>query len=213
MDFFSELLFRGIEWVYGVCGDYGVAIVLITVFIRLLLLPLNVKQRRQMEKQKKVSEAVESIKEKYGKEPQKMNAELQKLYQREGTGMGSCLISLLQFPVMMCLYQGIRLTAAAGAATVLLPWVPSLLVRDQTFLLPAATVVVQLLPQLYPYLRFFQKLQLSKPSFEMTLTLLLTGGMFAFFIPSGIGLYYFTSGVFSAVEQFGLHVLAMNQCH
>ena len=50
MDFFSELLFRGIEWVYGVCGDYGVAIVLITVFIRLLLLPLNVKQRRQMEK-------------------------------------------------------------------------------------------------------------------------------------------------------------------
>lgn len=125
--------------------------------------------------------------------------------------MGSCLISLMQFPVMMCLYQGIRLTAAAGAATVLLPWVPSLLVRDQMFLLPAATVAVQLLPQLYPYMRFFEKLRLQKPSFGMVLTLLLTGGMFAFFIPSGVGLYYFVSGAFSAAEQFGVHAMALRR--
>ena len=210
MDAFSKLLLWGIEGLYGICGDYGVAIVLITVLIRTLLLPLNVKQRRQMQKQREIGDAVSTIKEKYAKNPQRMNEELQMLYRKEGTGMGGCLISLLQFPVMMCLYQGIRMTAAVGAATVLLPWVPSLLVRDQTFLLPTATLVMQLLPQIYPWLRFFKELRLQKPSFCMMLTLLLTGGMFAFFIPAGVGLYYFTSGLFSAAEQFVCHVVALH---
>lgn len=211
MDFFAQIFRQVIEWIYGFCGDYGVAIVLMTALIRMMLLPLNIRQRKQMQKQQETAREVEALKEAYKHQPEKLNEELGKLYQEKGTGMGSCLMSFLQFPIMMCLYQGIRLTAAAGAATVLLPWVTSLLVRDRTFILPIATLIVQLLPQTYPYIRYFKELNLQKMPVHMILILLLTNSMFTFVIPSGIGLYYFISGLFTATEQLAAHIFAVKK--
>lgn len=211
MDFFVQILRQAIEWIYGFCGDYGIAIVLITAAIRVLLLPLNIRQRKQMRKQQEIAGEAEALREKYKNQQQKLNEELGKLYQEKGTGMGSCLVSFLQFPIMMCLYNGIRLTAAAGAATVLLPWVSSLLVRDRTMILPIATLAVQLLPQTYPYIRYFRALNLQKMPVHMILILLLTNSMFAFAIPSGIGLYYFASGLFTAVEQLAVYMFSVRR--
>lgn len=211
MDFFVQILRQAIEWIYGFCGDYGIAIVLITAAIRVLLLPLNIRQRKQMRKQQEIAGEAEALREKYKNQQQKLNEELGKLYQEKGTGMGSCLVSFLQFPIMMCLYNGIRLTAAAGAATVLLPWVSSLLVRDRTMILPIATLAVQLLPQTYPYIRYFRALNLQKMPVQMILILLLTNSMFAFAIPSGIGLYYFASGLFTAVEQLAVYMFSVRR--
>ena len=75
-----------------------------------------------------------------------MEKEVQRVYQENGTGVGSCLVSVLQLPVMLGLYNAIRMISAAACATVLLPWISSLLVRDQLFLMPIATLIVQLLP-------------------------------------------------------------------
>lgn len=196
---------------YSFTGDYGVAIALITVVVRALLVPLNVKQRAQMQKQQEISGEAEKLKEKYKNNPQKMNEELQKLYQEKGIGGLGCLLNFIQLPVMMCLYNGIRLTAAAGTATVLLPWVSSLLMRDQTLILPAATLMIQFLPQTYPYIRYFRELNLQKMTLPMALTLLFANSMFVFMIPSGVGLYYFVSGLFTAVEQLVVHVLAVRR--
>lgn len=211
MEFIAQILREIIQWIYGICGDYGIAIVAITAAIRILLLPLNIRQRKAMQKQQEISREAEALKEKYKNQQQKLNEELQKLYQEKGTGMGGCLMSFLQFPIMMCLYHGIRLTAAAGTATVLLPWVSSLLVRDQTFILPIATLVVQLLPQTYPYFRFFRSLKLQKTPVRMILAMLLANSMFAFVLPSGIGLYYFTSGLFTAAEQLAANIFAVRR--
>lgn len=211
MDILVQGIKQVIEWIYGFCGDYGVAIVMITVAIRMLLLPLNVQQRKQMEKQQEISREVERLKEKYKNDQQKMNAELQKLYQEKGTGAGGCLMSFLQFPIMICLYNAIRLTAAAGTATVLLPWVSSLLVRDKTLVLPIATLIIQLLPQTFPYIRYFKALNLQKASMPMVLILLLTNSMFAFVIPSGVGLYYFVSGLFGAAEQLVFYIMSVRK--
>lgn len=210
-----EILAQGfrqvIEWIYTFSGDYGIAIVWITIAIRVILLPLNIQQRKQMERQQTLSEEVEKLKKKYRNDEQKLKQELQKLYQEKGTGGSGCLITLLQFPVMMCLYNGIRMTAAAGAATVLLPWVSSLLARDRTLILPTATLIVQFLPQTYPYLRYFKALNLRKLSPPMAVTLLLMNGMFAFMIPSGVGLYYFVSGLFSAAEQLTVYIFTLRK--
>ncbi len=190
-----------IEWVYGFSGDYGIAIVLITVAVRAMLLPLNIQQRRQMKGQKEVSEEIEKLRIKYRNNKRKLDEEIQKLYKEKGIGGKGCLVTLLQLPVMMCLYRGIRLTAAAGTTTVLLPWVSSLLLRDPTFLLPIATLAVQFLPQMYPYIGFFKDLQLQKMPLSMVLVMVFANSIFAFAIPSGVGLYYLASGIFSAVEQ------------
>ncbi len=201
MNLFYEGIRQFIELLYRICGDYGIAIVFITVGIRLCLAPLNRKQRQTLKVQQRLNGQAEEIKKKYKKNPAKMNAELRKLYQKEGIGGMGCLLPFLQFPIMLALYRGIRLAVTADVTTVLLPWVPSLLARDSTYILPVLTVAAQIFPQLMPYFRFFKDLELKKTSAPMLLALLCVNGWFAIMLPSGVELYYMVSGVFTCVEQ------------
>lgn len=91
MSIITEFLKNIIEMFYSITGDYGVAIVLITILIRSLLLPMDINQRHQMKTQKEISQKVEIIKNKYKNDKKQMEIELQKFYQENGTGMGSCL--------------------------------------------------------------------------------------------------------------------------
>ena len=201
MEILAQIFEAVINGIYSFTGDYGVAIVIITIVIRACMVPLNIRQRKQMERQKEIGKEVEIIKAKYGKNQEKLNNELQKVYQKNGTGMGSCLLPLLQIPVMYGLYHAIRIIALGGSATGLLPWVASILVRDHMLILPIATILVQVLPQTYPYLRFFKSLELQKAPLPTIMIFLLANSLFVFAIPSGIGLYYFVSGLFTALEQ------------
>ena len=209
MEILAQIFEVAINWIYSFTGDYGVAIVIITIAIRACM--VNIRQRKQMEKQKEISKEVEIIKAKYGKNQEKLNNELQKVYQKNGTGMGGCLLPFLQIPVMYGLYKAISMIALGGTATVILPWVASILVRDHMLILPIATILVQILPQTYPYLRFFKSLELQKAPLPTIIILLLSNSLFVFAIPSGIGLYYFVSGLFASVEQFVVNVIEMQQ--
>ncbi|WP_373216689.1 YidC/Oxa1 family membrane protein insertase [Ruminococcus sp. 5_1_39BFAA] len=182
--------------------DYGIAIAGVTLCVRLLLLPLGIRQRKQMKKQEAVNAQAELIRKKYSSDQERMNRELQKLYQQEGVSLSGCLIPFLQLPVMAGVYHAIRLLAAADAATILLPWISSLLERDRLMILPLATILIQMLPQLYPYMKWFRALKLNKTSPGMAVMLLAVNAAFVFTIPSGVGIYYFVSGLFTAVEQF-----------
>ncbi len=198
-------LYEGIrlllELLYGICGDYGIAIVWITVMVRLCMMPLNQKQRQVLKKQQKLNSDAEAIKKKYKHSKEKMNQELEKLYQSESAGGMGCLLSFLQFPIMLVLYNGIRQAVTVDVGTVLLPWVPSLLMRDTTFLLPIMTIIIQMLPQLMPYVGVFKSLNLQKMSPPMILIMLLMNSWFACMLPAGIELYYMVSGLFTSVEQ------------
>ncbi len=209
-----NLLYEGIrrlmELLYGICGDYGVAIVWITVMIRLCMAPLNQKQHQLLKKQQKLSSEAEKIKKKHRNNKEKINAELEKLYRTEGTGSMGCLLSLLQFPIMLALYHGIRRAVVVDVGTVLLPWVPSLLMRDSTFILPIITVIIQMLPQLMPYVGFFKSLNLQKMSIPMIFIMLLMNSWFACMLPAGIELYYMISGLFVSVEQVVYSRLAVS---
>ncbi len=207
MESLAQIFGEIINGLYGVTGDYGVAIVLITLGIRSCMIPLNIKQRKQLKKQREISRQVEALKVKYGKDQDKLNKELQKLYQEQGTGMGSCILPFLQLPIMLGLYNAIRMISVAGATTILLPWVGSILMKDQLFILPIVTILIQLLPQIYPYLSFFKTLDLQKTSGSTICFLLLSNSIFAFMIPSGVGLYYLVSGLFVAAEQFVVNLL------
>lgn len=211
METLAQIFGTIINGLYGVTGDYGVAIVLITLAIRSCMIPLNIKQRKQMKKQKEISQQVAELKRKYGKNQDKLNQELQKLYQEQGTGMGSCILPFLQLPIMLGLYNAIRMVSVAGATTILLPWVGSILMKDQLFVLPIATILIQLLPQIYPYLSLFKTLDLQKTSGSTVCFLLLSNSFFAFMIPSGVGLYYLVSGLFAAVEQFVVNLLEVHE--
>ena len=68
-----------------------------------------------------------------------------------------------------------------------------------------------MLPQIYPYISFFKVLNLQKASIPTLLILLLSNGMFVFAIPSGLGLYYLVSGIFTAAEQFVYNLLSVRK--
>lgn len=211
MNILAETLKNVIELLFSVTGDYGVSIVLITLLLRGLMIPLDIRGQKQMKKQREVSKKVESIKDKYRNNQKQMEIELQKIYQENGTGMGNCLLSLLQFPVMIGLYRAIHLISNAACATVLLPWITSLLARDHTFLMPAATLLIQLLPQTYPYMKWFRALELQKQPVRSVMAILLINSLYLFMVPSGVGLYCFTSGLFQAAEQLIFHIIGVRK--
>lgn len=211
MEILAQIFETMINGIYDFTGDYGVAIVVITLIIRACMVPLNIKQRTQMKKQKEISVQIEQLKAKYGKNQKKLNEELQKVYEKNPTGIGGCILPFLQLPVMYGLYQAIRMVAMAGATTVLLPWVASILMRDHMLILPIATLFVQILPQTYPYLRFFKDLELQKASVPSIAVILLTNSLFVFALPSGLGLYYFVSGLFTAFEQLIVNLVEVRK--
>ena len=206
MNVIADFIGQVVHVFYVFTGDYGIAIVLITLSVTLLLLPLNIKQRKQLEKQKEVSQKVTEIQKKYANNQNRMNKELQKVYAENGLGSMGCLSTLIQMPIMIGLYHGIRNVITEDATSVLLPWVSSLLVSDTTRILPIATLLLQVLPMLFPYMRCFEKKQMQKTPMGTIVMLLVMNGLFVFMIPSGVGLYYFVSSLFTVIKQFIFHL-------
>ena len=202
MNVIADFIGQIVQVFYVFTGDYGIAIVMITLAIKLLLLPLNIKQRAQLEKQKEVSQKVAEIQKKYANNQNRMNEELQKVYAENGIGSMGCLSTLIQMPIMIGLYHGIKNVITADKTSVLLPWVSSLLLSDTTRILPIATLVLQIIPMLFPYMNCFEKKEMKKTPVSTILMILVMNGMFVFMIPSGVGLYYFVSSLFTVIEQF-----------
>lgn len=202
MNILVNLLESIIMLLYNITNDYGIAIVGITVLIKIMLLPLNMKQRKQMEKQSALSEQVENLKRRYKNDSERLNRELSELYAKNGIGMGTCFTTVMQFPVMICLYNAIKNIVDTTCGTILIPWISSLLLKDPYFVLPIVTIVIQMLPQAYPYLSMFKVLNLQKQNKSVMISMMVMSSIFIFTIPSGIGIYYFASSLFSAVEQF-----------
>ncbi len=201
MNVIADSIGQIVQVFYAFTGDYGIAIVMITLAIKLLLLPLNIKQRAQLEKQKEVSQKVVEIQKKYANNQNKMNEELQKVYSENGLGSMGCLSTLIQMPIMIGLYHGIRNVITEDATSVLLPWIYSMLLSDATGILPIATLILQVLSMLFPYMPCFEKKQMQKTPIGTIIMLLVMNGMFVFMIPAGVGLYYFVSSMFTVVEQ------------
>ena len=197
-DFIGQI----VQVLYAFTGDYGIAIIIITLAMKLLLLPLNIRQRAQLEKQKEVSQKVAEIQKKYANNQNKMNEELQKVYAENGLASLGCLSTFIQMPIMIGLYHGIRNVITEDVTSVILPWISSLLLSDATGILPTGTLILQVLPMLFPYMPCFDKKQLQKTPMGTIIMLLVINAMFVFMIPSGVGLYYLVSSLFSVIEQF-----------
>lgn len=106
-------LLDGIGWVlakiYDLVPNYGVAIILLTVLIRLILLPLGIKQIKSMQAMQAIQPKVKEIQKKFKNNKQKAQEETMKLYRESGVNpLGGCLPLLLQFPILISMYAVIR---------------------------------------------------------------------------------------------------------
>ncbi|MFU8890616.1 MAG: YidC/Oxa1 family membrane protein insertase [Anaerosomatales bacterium] len=102
----KEAIFSGLQFLHDMTGDYGVAIILLTVAIRLLMIPLTVKQTRSMYEMQRIQPKIKELQKKYKNDKEKLQEETLKFYQENKVNpFGGCLPLLLQMPVFIALYQ------------------------------------------------------------------------------------------------------------
>lgn len=114
MNLFSLLIFRPMGWIlqvlYSFIQNYGLALIAFTVLIKLLILPLNIKSQKAMLKQQKLQPLMQEIQKKYAHDKEKQSQELMKLYKENGASpTAGCLPMLIQFPLIIGLYQVLRM--------------------------------------------------------------------------------------------------------
>ena len=107
-NFFGNIMGYLLWFLYCIFKNYGVAIILFTLIIKLLLFPTSINQQKNMAKQAKLGEKQKELQKKYGNDKARYNEELQKLYEKENVNPSSgCLTTLLPFPIMLGIYYSV----------------------------------------------------------------------------------------------------------
>jgi YidC/Oxa1 family membrane protein insertase len=98
-----------LAWIYDVVGNFGIAIIILTILFRIVLLPLGIKQIKAMQATQALQPKIKEIQKKYKGNRQKIQEQQMKLYQEYGVNpLGGCLPVLLQFPILIAMYSVIR---------------------------------------------------------------------------------------------------------
>lgn len=106
---FFEVFAAALAGLYALVGNYGLAIILLTIAVRVLLLPLSIKQTRSMREMQRIQPEVKKLQAKHKGDRQKLNEEMMALYKEHGVNpFGGCLPLLMQFPVFIALYNVIN---------------------------------------------------------------------------------------------------------
>ncbi len=110
---FEFFITRPLGWIiaqiYYLVQNYGLAIILFTIVVKLLMLPLQIKSQKGMRKQQKIQPLVAELQKKYANDKEKLQTEMMKLYKENDVSMtGGCLPLLIQFPILIGLYQVIQ---------------------------------------------------------------------------------------------------------
>jgi YidC/Oxa1 family membrane protein insertase len=197
----SVFFLKALRWIYGHVGNYGIAIILLTLGIRILLFPLMHTSTVSMRKMAKVQPRVKEIQAKYKKkkgDPQaraKMNQEMMALYKEEGVNpMAGCLPLLVQLPLLWALYR-LFLSAIELRHAPFVLWITDLSAKDPLYVTPVLmTATMWLQQRLAPQAGDPQQQRL------MRMMPLIFGIMFLQF-PSGLVLYWLANNVITIIQQ------------
>jgi len=130
----TKPMFIALEWIYAAVGNFGIAIILFTMVVKLLFYPLANKSYRSMAKMKLLQPEMEKLKEKYGDDRARMSQEMMQLYKRSGANpLSGCLPILIQIPVFFALYKVLFVTIEMRHAP-FFGWIQDLSAHDPTSL-------------------------------------------------------------------------------
>lgn len=208
-------------------GAYGLAIIALTIIIKLLLAPLYQLQlslsRKSMNQQRKLAPEVAKLKKKYKGDPQKLNTATMELYKEHGVnplgGLAGCLPAVAQFPILTALYWAFlqfkvpdahflfipTLLDSPSKHTLIhgLPLVPTVVFAIIPLLAAASTYVQAKMMQQPPNpLATEQELQAQQMTKSMSMMMPLMIAYFAIVTPAGLGLYWFISNCVAIIQQY-----------
>jgi YidC/Oxa1 family membrane protein insertase len=194
---FSKPLFWLLSHIHSVVGNWGWAIVLLTVLIKLLFFKLTEAQYRSMARMRKLQPRIEQLKERYGDDRQRMSQAMMEMYKTEKVNpLGGCLPILVQIPIFIALYWVLLESVELRQAPFIL-WIENLTARDPYFVLPVLNAAFMMLTQRLTPMAGMDPLQRKIMQF-MPIGFSV---MFAFF-PAGLVLYWATNAGLSLAQQW-----------
>lgn len=200
MNIIFNLLHELLDKLYFVIGDWGITIIAITFVVRLLLLPLSLRQRKGMEKQKELATKIEKIKDTYKNDQSKIDAEMKGLSAESAKNALGCLVTFAQLPIMYCLYR-VFSSMPTSVESRIVPWVPNLNMPDVWFIIPVIAALIQLAPNILSWFGVFKDSGLTKMNISQIIILCVINMVFLVNAPASIGIYWISSSVFSTLEQ------------
>ena len=199
------ILARPLLWLLkktqGYVGNWGIAILVVTFLIRLLLFPLTAKSYVSMKKMQKLSPKMNAIRDKYKKaksdaaQRQKMNEELMKLYQSEGYNpMSGCLPIVLQLPILVAFYNVLSRSIELRHAPFYL-WIKDLSAIDGTYVLVILMIISMYVQQA------MTPSTMDPAQKKVFMFMPVLWGFFLKDMPSGLVLYWLFSNLLTIVQQ------------
>lgn len=102
----AELFGYVLNFVYGIVNNYGLAIIIFTILLRVILLPINIKQQKMLKKSAKIQEKMKELQDKYGNDTIRLSQEVQELYKKENMSpFSGCLSSILQIFIVISMFM------------------------------------------------------------------------------------------------------------
>ena len=195
--FAAKPLFALLLWLYGIFGNWGWAIIALTIIVRMVLYPLTYKGMVSMQKIKDVAPKIKELQAKYKGDPQRTNAAVMDMYKKHGANpLGGCLPMLLQIPVFFAIYR-VLLNAVELQGAEWALWIDDLSRMDPTFILPILMGASMYYQQKLTPNNFTDPLQAKVFKF---LPIIFT--FFFLTFPAGLVLYWFVNNMFSIGQQF-----------
>ncbi len=192
----AKPLYWLLDWCHTLVKNWGWAIVLMTLIVKLAFFPLQAFAYKSMAKMKTVGPKVKALQEKYGDDRLKLNQAMMEMYKTEKINpMGSCLPIMLQIPVFISLYW-VLLASVEVRNAPWIAWIHDLASPDPLYILPVILAATSFLQT---------KMSPTPPdpvqAKMMTIMPLVFSIMF-FFFPAGLVLYYIVNNVFSIAQQW-----------
>lgn len=195
-----------LQTTYGLVGNYGVAIVLITVLVRVLMFPIMQKQVKSMKRMGDMQPRMKEIQEKYADDKQKQSEEMMKLWKESGFNpMAGCLPMVLQLPVFIGLYYALQGAIELRQAP-FFGWINDLSAPETLFVLPGLDLPVRMLPLLMGGSMVLQQrltpTTMDPAQARMMGTVMPVMFTFLFYqFASGLVLYWLISNVLGIAQQ------------
>ncbi len=186
-----------LRMIYGYVGNYGVAIIILTTIVRLVLFPLTFKGMKSMKRMQQLTPRMKKLQEKYKNNKEKLNKEMMELYRKNRVNpLGGCLAMLLQLPVFFALYSALSSAVELRHAPFIF-WISDLSQPDGlgiTPILMGASMYIQ--QKMTP-----QTAMMDSTQAKVMQMLPFIFTIFTFTFPSGLTLYWVTSNILSIAQQ------------
>lgn len=193
---FAYLLLRLLKWLYSFAQNYGVAIILLTLIVRMLMYPLVVKSMRSMKAMAKLQPEMQRVRERYANDKQAQNLEMMQLLKtHKYNPMAGCLPILVQIPVFFALYKVLYSAVELYQAPFAF-WIHDLSAKDPYYVTPVLLSLVMFWQQ-----KISPNVSADPMQRKMMLYMPLVFGAFMLSLPSGLTLYMLVSGIFGVIQQ------------